>query len=162
MKVLKSLTQHEAKNKLNAFMLDVSEEEGGARERGDLDAAQALFRRSQEAFHQASNKAKNASLYVDWSDGWFVSPAERISADIAARNETFLGQARNNLETLRGLLAAPEKRRELMLAFVKDAEALRAENPPDRVARMHLLLERFLEDGLAALGTQAPVADESA
>lgn len=157
-KLLKALALHKAKNKLNAYMLEVAGEELAARERGDWDASMVAFRDTQESFHRSSNDAKNHSLYVDWNGDSFMSPAERISAEmlaeIAARNETFLDHARNHLQTLRGLVEGPEKRRELMLAFVKNAEALQAENPPDRMAKMHVLLERFQEDGLAALGTQ--------
>jgi len=39
----------------------------------------------QMEFHEASNDAKNASLYVDWRDGEFVSPSERITPEMLAQ-----------------------------------------------------------------------------
>ncbi|TGR94239.1 AbiV family abortive infection protein, partial [bacterium M00.F.Ca.ET.191.01.1.1] len=64
-KVLSAFARHASKNKSNAYMLKASEAESEARLRGDWDGAMAAFKDSQEAFHERSNQAKNASLYVD-------------------------------------------------------------------------------------------------
>ncbi|TGR74672.1 AbiV family abortive infection protein, partial [Mesorhizobium sp. M1C.F.Ca.ET.193.01.1.1] len=94
-KVLSAFARHASKNKSNAYMLKASEAESEARLRGDWDGAMAAFKDSQEAFHERSNQAKNASLYVDWIDGEFAAPSERISkemlAEITERNAEFLG-----------------------------------------------------------------------
>jgi AbiV family abortive infection protein len=73
--------------------------------RGDWDMAQEDFRKLQLDFHESSNYAKNASLYVDWRDGEFVSPDEQITPEMLSqildRNQTFLGYAQNSLNMLR-------------------------------------------------------------
>ena len=159
-KVLSALSWHAAKNKLNAYMLEVSDEEAEARARGDWKAASELFKQSQEQFHATSNQAKNASLYVDWVDSTFVSPADHITlemlAEIAERNATFLGYALNNLKTLRRLAADPDQMRDLMLAFVENAQKLREEAPANLVEAMDGLLSRFLEEGTARVRESRP------
>ena len=57
-KVFYALSWHAPKNKLNAYMLEVSDEEAEARARGDWKAASELFKQSQEQFHATSNQAK--------------------------------------------------------------------------------------------------------
>ena len=152
-KVLTALSRHAAKNKLNAYMLEVSDSEAEARANGDWETASELFQKYQEQFHEASNKAKNTSLYVDWIEGGFVGPADRITtemvADIAARNATFLGYACNNLKTLRRLVAAPDDMRDLMLAFVDQAQKLQEDAPPNLMEELDALLSRFIKDGMA-------------
>jgi AbiV family abortive infection protein len=67
-KVLAALRRHSSKNKSNAYMLEGSQEEKAAKARGDWKTALDEFRKLQLDFHEASNNAKNASLYVDWKD----------------------------------------------------------------------------------------------
>ena len=150
-KVLTALSRHSSKNKLNAYMLEVSEEELEARASGDWKTASELFKQSQNQFHASSNQAKNASLYVDWVDGAFVAPADRISsemlADIKERNATFLGYAFNNFKALRRLAAGPDDVRELMLDFVERAQKLRADDSANAMEALNALLSRFIEGG---------------
>lgn len=159
-KVLSALSWHAAKNKLNAYMLEVSDEEAEARARGDWKAASELFKQSQEQFHATSNQAKNASLYVDWVEGTFVAPADRITvemlAEITERNATFLSDALNNLKTVRRLTADPDQMRDLMLAFVEKAQKLREDAPANLVEAMDSLLSSFLEDGMAKVRENRP------
>jgi AbiV family abortive infection protein len=159
-KVLSALSRHAAKNKLNAYMLEVSDEEAEARARGDWNAASELFKQSQEQFHATSNHEKNASLYVDWVEGTFVAPADRITvemlADIAERNTTFLSDGLNNLKTLRRVAADPDQMRDLMSAFVEKAQKLREDAPANLVEAMDALLSRFLEDGMATARESRP------
>ena len=159
-KVLSALSWHAAKNKLNAYMLEVSDEEAEARARGDWKAASKLFKQSQEQFHATSNQAKNASLYVDWVEGTFVAPADRITvemlAEITERNATFLSDALNNLKTSRRLAADPDQMRDLMSAFVEKAQKLREDAPANLVEAMDALLSRFLEDGMARVRESRP------
>jgi AbiV len=120
--------------------------------RGDWDTAHEEFKRLQEEFHEASNDAKNASLYVDWHDGEFVAPVERITremlAQIIERNQTFLGYAHNSLEMLRRLDKSPKGLQDLIVNFVKTAEKLLVEKSDDPMGAMNELVAGFLEAGL--------------
>lgn len=156
-KVLAALSRHTSKNKVNAYMLEVSDEEFEARATGDWKTASELFKRTQTQFHARSNQAKNASLYVDWVDGAFIAPTERINAemlaDIKERNATFLAYAFNNLNALKRLSTAPEQMRELMLDFVEKAQKLQANAPSNFMEEYDVLINRFLEDGKAKLAS---------
>ncbi len=150
-KVLAAFGRHAAKNKSNAYMLKGSEAETDAKARGDWEAAVEAFRQTQDEFHETSNRAKNASLYVDWVDGEFAAPSERITkqmlAEITERNAEFLGYAQNGLKMLRRLEASPEEMKGLLSGFVEQAEKLREEKPDDFMAAMETLLSDFLEKG---------------
>lgn len=154
-KVLAALARHASKNKSNAYMLEGSTAEKDAKSRGDFKAALEAFKKTQAEFHETSNKAKNAALYVDWVDGAFVPPSERITeqmlTEITARNAEFLGYAHNGMKMLQRLAASPERMAGLLSGFVEQTEKLRAENPDNPVPAMEALLERFLEDGVRKL-----------
>ncbi len=164
-KVLASLGRHEAKNKLNAYMLDQYEAETEAIARGDWKAALEAFKQTQDEFHQASNQAKNGALYVDWADGEFVSPNTRITdvmlSDIRDRNATFLGYASNEIKMLRRLEQAPDVMRELLAGLVGQAEKLRKEKPDDLFSLMDTLLAGFFEEGKRKLAKQDYTRAES-
>ncbi len=121
-KVLAAFGRHAAKNKSNAYMLKGSEAETDAKARGDWEAAMEAFRQTQDEFHETSNSAKNAALYVDWVDGEFAAPSERITnemlVEITERNAEFLGYAQNGLNMLRRLEKAPEEIKGLLSGFV--------------------------------------------
>jgi AbiV family abortive infection protein len=150
-KVLAAFGRHAAKNKSNAYMLKGSEAETNAKARGDWEAAMAAFRQTQDEFHETSNRAKNASLYVDWVDGEFAAPSERITnemlVEITERNAEFLGCAQNGLNMLRRLESAPDEMKVLLSGFVEQAEKLREEKPDDMMGAMEILLSGFLEEG---------------
>ncbi|MBN9251591.1 MAG: hypothetical protein BGO03_09760 [Mesorhizobium sp. 61-13] len=150
-KVLAALARHASKNKSNAYMLEGSAAEKEAKSRGDFKAALDAFKKTQEEFHHASNTAKNASLYVDWVDGAFVPPGERITkemlSEITARNAEFLGYAHNGMKMLQRLATSPDTMGDLISGFVEQTEKLRAENPDNPIPAMEALLERFLEEG---------------
>jgi AbiV family abortive infection protein len=130
-KVLGALKRHFSKNKNNAYMLEGSQAEKDAKTRGDWETVRQEFKKLQMEFHQASNDAKNASLYVDWKDGEFVSPSEQITlemlAQIIERNQTFLGYASNSLKMLKRLDKSPEDLQDLIVEFIEAAEKVRAE-----------------------------------
>jgi AbiV family abortive infection protein len=84
-KLLIAWRRHSFKNKSNAYMLDGPQAEKDAKIRGDWEMAREEFKKFQMEFHEASNDAKNASLYVDWRDGEFVSPSERITPEMLAQ-----------------------------------------------------------------------------
>jgi len=150
-KVLAAFARHSAKNKTNAYMLERSEAEKDAKARGDWKAALNEFKKFQLEFHEKSNDAKNASLYVDWIDGEFVAPKERITkevlTEISERNQFFLGYAHNGLRMLQRLEKTPEEMRDLFVDFVESAEKLREEKPDDPLGAMNELLSRFLDVG---------------
>lgn len=157
-KILAALARHSSKNKSNAYMMEESVAEKQAKLRGDLEGAIEAFWAWQEEFHQASNKAKNAALYVDWVDGAFAAPSERISnemlVEIAERNAKFLGYAHNGVRMMRRLARSPNKIKGLLGKFVEQVEELRSGEAEGGVAAMKALLERFLEDGRQELSEE--------
>ena len=158
-KVLAAFRRHASKNKSNAYMTDGSQAEKDAKARGDWETAREEFKKFQMEFHEVSNDAKNASLYVDWRDGEFVSPSERITPEMLAqineRNETFLGYAQNNLKMLKRLDKSPEDLQDLIVEFIAEAEKMRAEKPDDRMAAINELVQRFLDAGLKRIKNQS-------
>lgn len=154
-KVLAAFGRHASKNKSNAYMLKGSEAETDAKALGDWEAAMEAFRQTQDEFHETSNRAKNASLYVDWADGEFAAPSERITsemlAQITGRNAEFLGYAQNGLKMLRRFEAAPEEMKELLSGFVEKAGTLRKAKPDDLMVAMETLLSGFLDEGKQTL-----------
>jgi AbiV family abortive infection protein len=143
-KILAAFAHHTSKNKANAYMLEGSEAEKDAKERGDWKTALEEFKKLQVEFHKKSNNAKNASLYVDWHDGEFVAPRERINAEmlteIIGRNETFLGYAYNSLKMLKRLEKAPDEMQGMVVDFVETAEKMRAEKADDAMGAMNELI----------------------
>ena len=81
-KLAQSMRNHKAKNYANAYFATQSPEEAEAREQGDLHASVEAFRKFQKKFHDESNDAKNASLYVDFTDSRFVSPSDAITTEM--------------------------------------------------------------------------------
>ena len=157
-RVLAAFRRHSSKNKSNAYMLEGSREEKDAMARRDWKTAREEFKKLQLDFHEASNDAKNASLYVDWNDGGFVSPSEQITLEMLAqirdRNQTFLGYAQNSLEMLKRLDMAPDELQDLVVEFIEAAEKMRAEKPEDLPAASSKLVQRFLDAGLKRLRTK--------
>lgn len=147
-KILTAFARHPLKNKANAYMLKGSQAEEDAKKRGDWKAALKEFKKLQEEFHEKSNSAKNASLYVDWKDGEFVAPRERISAEmlteITGRNETFLGYAHTSLKMLERLHGKPDEMQGMVIEFVNMAEKMRAERPDDAMGAINELINKFL------------------
>jgi AbiV family abortive infection protein len=157
-KVLAAFRRHSSKNKSNAYMLEGSQEEKDATARGDLETAREEFRKLQLDFHEASNNAKNASLYVDWNDGEFVSPSEQITPEmlsqIIGRNRKFLGYAHNSLKMLKRLDKSPDDLQDLTVELIEGLEKMRAEKPEDPVAASSKLVQGFLDAGLKRLKTK--------
>lgn len=148
-KVLAGFASHGRKNRTNAYMLEGSAEEQAAKARGDWKAALEEFKMLQTEFHEKSNDAKNASLYVDFEDGKFVAPVERITdallAETAARNETFLGLMYPKLEMLLKWDRAPEEAQERIVAFVELAQGTKDQKPEDAMAAILKLMDDFVE-----------------
>jgi AbiV family abortive infection protein len=147
--VLAEFASHKEKNRTNAYMLQGSAEEYAARERGDWNGALEKFKKLQAEFHETSNDAKNASLYVDIENDKFVAPIERITQAMldktAARNETFLGLTYPYLKMLRKWERTPEEDQDRIVAFVELAKATKANKPTDAMAAFKKLIGDFLE-----------------
>lgn len=160
-KVLAALRRHSSKNKTNAYMMDGSQAEKDAKASGDWEGMREAFTEFQNEFHATSNDAKNASLYVDWKDGEFVSPSERITdemlAQIIERNQAFLGYAQNGLSMLKRLDKSPEDLQGLVVDFIDSAKKLRGEMPDDPVTAGNQLVRQFMDAGLKKL---APKTDD--
>jgi len=158
-KVLAAFRRHSSKNKSNAYMLEGSQAEKDAKERDDWKTVLGEFKKFQTEFHQASNDAKNASLYVDWKDGEFVSPNEQITSEmleeIIKRNKNFLGYAYNSLKMLRRLDKSPDDLQDLLIKFVAAAEKMRAEKPDDPMAAINELVDNFFDSGLKRLKSKS-------
>lgn len=151
MKKLESvMASHARKNRSNAYFLELSKEEEIALETGDTEAAIKAFRELQEKYHRKANTAKNAALYVDFKDGKFVAPSERITPEMAAEtaslNEEFLGISFRNVELLRKVEAAPELHSEWAVRFEKMANELKAKYPDNPRKVMELLLEEMVHN----------------
>lgn len=161
-KLLAAFARHDAKNKHNAFMLERSTAEDEAISRGDWKAAIEAFKQTQAEFHRTSNDAKNASLYVDWTEGEFLAPSERITAemleDIKQRNATFLGYASNEMKMFRRLVEMPNVMRELVSGFLEKAKRIREDRSDQLVAAMDELLADFFEEGKSKLGAESKAA----
>ena len=157
-KVVAGFASHSRKNRTNAYMLKGSAEEYAARERGDWNAAVEEFKKLQAEFHEKSNDAKNAALYVDFEHGKFVAPIERITKEMvdetAARNETFLGLTFPYVKLLLKWQEAPEEHQDTIVAFVELAEATKAEKPNDAMAAIKKLIGDFVETGRAKRARQ--------
>lgn len=154
-KVLAAFRRHTAKNRSNAYMLKSSAAETDAKARGDWEAAMEAFRQTQSEFHDTSNRAKNASLYVDWVDGEFLAPSERINnemlAEIVERNAEFLGYAQSGLEMLRRLESFSDEIKGLLSGFLERTDRVREEKPEDFIEEMEKFLSGFLEEGAKSL-----------
>lgn len=103
-KLWRALVSHEAKNSANAYLLEPSEEEKHARERKDWEGAGAAFTQHKREFHEKSNLAKNAALYVDIRDGNVTTPRDSITAEMVAEiaklSESYLTDTQRNVGML--------------------------------------------------------------
>jgi AbiV family abortive infection protein len=104
-KVRKAMASHARKNRTNAYFLKANAKEEAAKQSGNTDAAIQAFSEMQSAFHLTANKAKNASLYVDFTTGKFVAPSESITPEMVAEtailSEESLALSFPKLEMLR-------------------------------------------------------------
>lgn len=164
-KLSATLASHKAKNYTNAYMLTPSKEETEARERGDWKGSLEAFDKLQAGFHLESNTAKNASLYVDFKDGKFVAPGERITevmvSDMAERNSEFFGLMYPKVNML---LRWEDNINELEKSFAwfkTRAEELRSEMPDDPERAFSTLMQEMLERALANRKEKGSVGGET-
>ncbi len=100
-------------------------------------------------FHNDSNTAKNAALYVDYKNGQFSSPDKKITeemvADIATLNSEFLGLVHLKVDMLSGWLCKVPELQESNIWFKSRLEELMStgSSNPDKVMS---ILMRELRD----------------
>jgi AbiV family abortive infection protein len=147
--LLATLATHKAKNYANSYMLPSTNEELGAKKRGDWRRCIEVFERQQAKFHTDSNSAKNASLYVDYENGHFTTPKEKITetmvAEIAKRNSEFLMLVRLKVEMLSRWQTDPEKVQGMIGWFSTRAEELKSQLPNDPEQVLSILMQEMLE-----------------
>jgi AbiV family abortive infection protein len=111
-KLATAFRQHEVKNYNNAYMSVVTDAEREARKIGDVRQAGEIFEAQQAGIHRFLNTKKNASLYVDFCDGKFISPSEQITEEEAMQfqqlNAFFLSHGSNHLGLLSKIANDPD------------------------------------------------------
>jgi hypothetical protein len=134
-------------------MLPADKEESQARREQRWDDAIAAFKEQQRAFHEDSNTAKNAALYVDMDRGEFTAPNEWVTATmveaIADRNAQFLGYAELKVRMLQYWQANIEVARQVLADFMSRLSELKTETDPELAlaALMDELRARAKETG---------------
>lgn len=145
----KAFRSHEAKNYANAYFAKVTPEEEEARKRGDLKAAVDAFRQFQEKFHEESNSAKNASLYIDFRENIFSSPSDMITMEmvkgVATVNVYFLGLTAPKVRMLERIEKDEGALQATMKWFTERVEKLKEDDPKMIGAAMEALIEEMLE-----------------
>lgn len=110
-KLATAFRQHKVKNYNNAYMSVTTDAEREARKRSDFTRAIQIFKAQQAEIHRELNANKNASLYVDYCDGKFVSPSERITEELATQfqqlNGFFLSHGATHLHLLSKVASDP-------------------------------------------------------
>jgi AbiV family abortive infection protein len=147
-KIVRALANHAGKNRTNAYLLAGLPEEQAAKARGDWELALSEFRKLQAEFHEGSNDAKNASLYVDFKEGEFVSPNECITAEMLAetaeRNAMFLDLTAPYLRLIARWEERPEDAEAEIGAFVELAGAMHGKNPDEQMRALQDLINKFM------------------
>ena len=147
-KIESALASHKAKNFANAYMLPVSAAERQAREAFDWSTAIETFQQQQSEFHSKSNEKKNAALYVDFVEGLFHAPSERITEDmcyeIAGRNSEFIELVRPKVNMLGRWAEDPEAARSALIEFKTRFEQLREQHPSDPQRAFDIVLAEML------------------
>ncbi|MEQ1591449.1 MAG: AbiV family abortive infection protein [Thiobacillaceae bacterium] len=147
-KVASALASHKAKNFANAYMLPVSEAERSAWRVANWQTAIDTFDEQQAEFHNQSNEKKNAALYVDFEEGIFRAPTERITEDmcheIAARNSEFLELVRPKVSMLGRWAENQEGARSTLIEFQARMEELHGKYPSEPQKALDLVFEEML------------------
>lgn len=147
-RVTSVVTKHKAKNYANAYLLPLTEEEKAATESGDWKRALRAFEEHQANFHLYSNKAKNASLYVDFTDRRFTTPKETITEEmvkgLAELNREFLVLAEPKVSMLARWLTDTDEVRKMVEWFLQRAEELKSQPEMDPRKVMSVLMAEML------------------
>jgi AbiV family abortive infection protein len=137
-KLTTAFRQHKVKNYNNAYMSVTTDAEREARNSGEPKRAIEIFKAQQATLHHWLNTNKNASLYVDYLDGKFVSPTERITEELAVQfqglNAFFLRQGSDHLGVLNKVVNDP------------DAVAMQAKDLLGRLEKLTTIGREFDEE----------------
>jgi len=157
-RITAALASHRAKNHANAYFLPVSDAERQARTDADIPAAVAAFKGQQTDFHSESNWAKNASLYVDFKNGEFVAPSERITEvmvrETASRNAEFLALTVPKVEMMSRWKSDPAEAARMVKLLRNRLEQLRSDMPDDPEKAMSVLMEDLMSEVKPPVATQ--------
>lgn len=147
-KVTAALVRHQSKNNANAYSLEPSLEEKAARDSGDWKGAMRAFGETKRQFHQSSNAAKNAALYVDCRDGKFISPSEQITEEMTLefreRNAQFLTDTDPRVRMLERWVKQPEQASSDLSEFETRMKELRTESPDDPMTALKTVMAEML------------------
>ena len=159
-RLARAMANHKAKNRVNAYMLKPDDNEINAREQADWKGAIDAFKAMQAAFHERSNSAKNASLYVDFVEGTFVTPDERITdemvAEIAETNRIYLGLMHPKVQMLDRWETDLAPVKKMLATFRQRMEKLREEHPDEPGRALAIVLEEMLASELVKRPARAP------
>lgn len=157
-----AFTRHEAKNRSNAYMLELSDTEIETQKSGDVKGARAAFEAQQNEFHQTSNRNKNAALYVDWGESGFVSPEEQIDAgmldEIRKLNGEYLYRATLSMKMFARLESEPDTMKALLTPMIDGIEAIEAKDGVNFFEAATAVFEDFLEAGVEKFKSEPPAA----
>lgn len=155
-----AFTRHEAKNRSNAYMLALSGAEIEAQNSGDVKGARAAFKAQQDEFHQISNGNKNAALYVDWTDGGFVSPEEQIDAamldEIRKRNGEYIYRAMLSMKMFARLESEPDTMKALLMPMINGIGAIEVKEGENFFESASVVFEDFLKAGVEQFKGEPP------
>lgn len=159
-KLARAMANHKAKNRVNAYMLRPGDDEVNAREQADWKGALDAFKAMQVAFHERSNSTKNASLYVDFVEGTFVTPDERITddmvAEIAETNGIYLGLMHPKVQMLNSWKTDSAPVKKMLATFRQRMEELREQHPDEPDRALAIVLEEMLAGELVKRPARAP------
>jgi AbiV family abortive infection protein len=148
-KLAVALASHQAKNYTNAYMLPSTKEELEAQEKANWQGAIDAFNRHQATFHLDSNSAKNASLYVDYQDGQFSAPKDKITetmvADIAKLNSKFLALVHLKVDMLLRWQHDTDEAQQMITWFAARAAELRSQLSRDPEQALSILMREMFE-----------------
>jgi AbiV family abortive infection protein len=149
-KLAAKLRQHKIKNYNNAYMSVTTDAEREARKSGDPQGAIEIFKAQQATLHEWLNTNKNASLYVDYLDGKFVSPTQRITEQLAvqfqALNAFFLRQASTHLGVLSKVVNDPDAVATQAKEFLGRLEKLKAVGGGELDEEFQELVNEWLDE----------------
>lgn len=135
-KLARAMRNHRIKNFNLAYSSRCSPSEQEARERGDHKEPLKIFREQQKAIHDYLNTNKNASLYVDFVDGRFLSPKERITEELAAAMQALNGHQLAICESFLGMLNRMVTEPEKLGALAQDALRYLGSAPIDQFPKV--------------------------
>jgi hypothetical protein len=153
----KSSRATRSKNLANADLLEPTEEEKQTRERKDWEGYKAASARARRGFHEYSNWAKNAALYVDIDirDRNVTTPRDSITVEMVAKiaklNESYL---RDTQQNVRMLLEWEKGTRPDVRQLIERIKQLRKEMPDDPQKLVEVIMEELQNSAYAeGMGT---------